>query len=217
MANVTHEEDANENEITSHSVQWRGADTESALDPLPYTTLNAATANFPRFVEIRVTLNTTDVTKSPEAHAVVLNTKRALPMLYNANGRDFDGGALVRGMSAIHHIPNRVPREYADGGNGWAEVGRGENRILAYNIEIEVNSDLAVEQITKACGRDEGEFMIEARDVRYIVTFATPTFTVNRSNAVTSNNAPALDNRKYLYRHIASGVQVDVEEEVDLG
>ncbi len=216
-AAVTHEWDTNLNDITSHSIQWRGGTDYTALDAASYTTLSAATASYPRYVEIRVTLTTPDTTKSPEVHAVTLNTERALPMLYSDTGEDFDGGALVRNMSAVHKVRNAIDREYADGGKGFAEVGRSGPSHTAYNIEIEVDSDKAVEQITNACGRGDGEFMIEARDMRYIVTFKMPTFQVNRSNVITSNNQAALDGRKYLYRHIATGIVVDVVEDVSLG
>lgn len=206
------EEDEEGNVVTSVDVDIRSGHDIADLDANPWRPdLDTLLANegMRRYAELKVTLNTTDLTQSPNVRAAYIDVKRPLPMLYRPNGDDFRSGVLVHNLPAPKVERQVVEREYASGDRGFAEVGRKAPKRFFRGFSLEAFRDWTAEEITNRQGHNDGTFIIEARDKRWVVRFFNASFVVDRAQH------RATGSKDGFWRHRAEGVEAEILEEAD--
>lgn len=156
-----------------------------------------ATTN--RYVELLVGLTTTDATKSPEVRAVFLDVQRPQPVLLMQDGRDFDGGILVYGLTPGSFRPNVVRKEFADGSVGHEYVGRNRpGKVLKMSLEALTEEGKRQAEINPAT--DEPYYQVETDTTRYTVAMV-PEFAGSQESQVDGT---------YYFDYVAESIEADV-------
>jgi hypothetical protein len=200
--------------VTSHTVRWKAADTEAALDTATYrNSVSAVLANegMRRYARAEVTLSTTDLTRSPELYGVFLDVRRALPVLLDEDGMEFPGGVFVAGMPLALPDPLDAEKEYADGGYGYEELDRAEPARTMSGISLVAFRDSAADAV-----RGRRERIVEGHGKRYRITITgeRPRFTPNRNGR--SPMPHDLADHDGYWELLAEGVSARIEREEDL-
>jgi hypothetical protein len=124
------------------------------------------------FVQVEVTLTTTNGAVTPVVYAIYLDYIRARPILTRSDGSEFDGGAIVVDMAPVQAKFATEDRTFADESVGFRTFGtRPGVRIARFDLECFLESTAA--EITALQGQGLGEFWIEDPTlmIRYIVRF----------------------------------------------
>lgn len=136
--------------LTTVSQEIRAASSKAGLATVPWrSSLDELMANegIQTWAEVRTTLATTDITKSPEVRSVFIEAVGVEPMLLREDGSEFPSGCLIRNMPAPAPPDTDVTTEYADGGVGYEDIGRGDAPETIGPFEIECYRDSAAREI----------------------------------------------------------------------